>query len=141
MIESIIEKYDKISGFVAQENSEVEKFFEEDLNCEYVPNGVKEFYKKYDGCRLSINDIFSLKQIEKSLNEFFPTFLVGMGIDGNVYKYVPIADDGMGGYYVFLSNKEEEKVYYLDHEFPDEPVIYDTFEDFLDDILSMDSDL
>lgn len=62
MIENIIGKYDKTNDFVAQENSEVEKFF-------------------------------------------------------------------------------EENVYYLDHEFPDDPVIYDTFEDFLDNILSLDSDL
>lgn len=31
MIESIIEKYDKTNDFVAQENSEVEKFFEENV--------------------------------------------------------------------------------------------------------------
>ena len=64
-----------------------------------------------------------------------------MEIDYSEYKYVPIANDGMGGYYAFLSNSKEETIYYLDHEFPDEIQTYKNFEDFLSEICTMNSDL
>ena len=140
MIEDIIKKYEETADFTKQENKDVEKFFKEDLDCKFVPNGVLEFYKKYDGCMLSVNDIFSLQEIEEEMADYFKSFLKGMGIDSEE-RYVPIANDGMGGYFVFLSDKDEEIIYYLDHEFPDERTTFDSFEEFLEEQLSMDSDL
>ena len=64
-----------------------------------------------------------------------------MNIDSKKDKYIPVADDGMGGYYAFLSNKNDEKIYYLDHEFPDDIQAYNNFEEFLDEICSLDSNI
>ncbi len=48
-------------------------------------------------------------------------------------QYIPFASDGQGGYYAFIGNREDENLYYLDHEFPDDdPVIYT-----VDEILSL----
>ena len=140
MLKDVINEF-KYLEFQKQKNTEIKKYFHEELKCENVPDGVIEFYKEYDGCRLSINDIFSIQEIKNELSEYFVDFLGGMGIDYSKNKYVPIANDGMGGYYAFLSNSKEEMIYYLDHEFPDEIQTYENFEDFLNDICSMDAEL
>ena len=141
MLKDVINEFKDSIEFKEQENNDVENYFYNELKCANVPNGVLEFYKEYDGCSLSINDIFSLEGIKNELTEFFEDFLKGMDIDSSEYKYVPIADDGMGGYYAFLSNNEEETIYYLDHEFPDEIQSYENFEEFLNELCSMDTEI
>lgn len=131
MLNSIIKKFEKNLELKKQEKQNIEKFFSEELKCKFVPHGVIEFYKEYDGCELSINNIFSLEEISNEIKEFFCDFLEGMGINTDKYKYIPIANDGMGGYYAFLANRKEETIYYLDHEFPDERMTYNNFEEFL----------
>ena len=142
MIEDIIKEYEDVLDFVKQDHQEIEKFFRNELQCENIPKGVLEFYKKYDGCSLSINDIFSLEEIKQILLDEFDDFLDAMGIDKEEGRYVPIADDGMGGYYVFLSSEKDETIYYLDTEFPDEiQDLYKNFAEFLEDICIMDAEL
>lgn len=141
MLKDVINEFEDSIEFRNQENDDVEKFFYEELECKNVPEGVIEFYKDYDGCSLSINEIFSLEDIKNEVSEFFDDFLKGMGIDFSEYKYIPIADDGMGGYYAFNADNDDETIYYLDHEFPDEIQSYENFEDFLNELCNMDTEI
>ena len=140
MLKEVIEEFEDIVEFHVQGESDAESYFKDELELTHVPAGVVEFYKEYDGARLSISDVFSLEEIKEELEDF-DIFLNAMGINPETSKYVPIANDGMGGYYAFLSNSEEETIYYLDHEFPDDINTYDSFEDFLRDICEMDADM
>lgn len=140
MLKEVIEEFEDIVEFNVQGESNVKAYFSDELGLTNVPTGVIEFYEEYDGARLSINDVFSLEEIKQELEDF-DIFLKAMGLNPDTDKYVPIANDGMGGYYAFLSNSDEETIYYLDHEFPDNINSYESFEDFLRDICEMDADL
>ena len=113
------------------------EFFKNEWNCSNVPKQVIDFYNKYDGKRLTINEIFSKEEIKQEINGYFKEFL-NSGIKHNENDMlIPIADDGMGGYYAFIGNKQDENIYYFDHEFPlDDPEIYT-----IEDILNMDKKL
>lgn len=113
------------------------EFFKNELNCSNVPKQVIDFYNKYDGKRLIINEIFSKEEIKQEINGYFKEFL-NSGIKHNENDMlIPIADDGMGGYYAFIGNKQDENIYYFDHEFPlDDSEIYT-----IEDILNMDKEL
>ena len=96
--------------------------FEKQFNCTNVPEQVVDFYNENNGKSLKINDIFSFETIVKEYNGFFKTFLSGGINHDSSAQYIPIANDGMGGYYAFVGNKDDENIYYFDHEFPgDEP--------------------
>ena len=99
--------------------------FEKQFGCTNVPKQVLEFYDKHDGIDLTINEIFSFEKIIEEYNGLFKEFL-SSGINHDLdAQYIPIANDGMGGYYAFIGNKEDENIYYLDSEFPeDEPLEY-----------------
>lgn len=111
--------------------------FEEQFNCTNIPKQVIDFYNEHDGMNLKINEIFSFEQIVKEYNKFFPEFLSGgMKYDPSA-QYIPIASDGMGGYYVFIGNKEDENIYYFDHECPTE----DPEKSSIAEILELDNQL
>ncbi|MBR6034206.1 MAG: SMI1/KNR4 family protein [Clostridia bacterium] len=96
-------------------NSDAESFFKNNLKCEYVPKQIVEFYEKYDGATFTINDLYSLDELSDlfdSLNDEAYAFDIDMEKD----RFVPIADDGQGGYYAFISNREDDKIYWIDHE-------------------------
>ena len=111
-------------------------FFEKKLKCTNVPKQVLEFYAKCDGKDLKINKIFSKKEILEEMDNF--KHYLNTGIKHNKNNFlIPIANDGMGGYYAFVGNKEDENIYYFDHEFADEdPEIYT-----INDIINMDLEL
>ena len=140
MLKDVVAEYEDIEDFKPQKNENVECYFKEKLKCENIPEGVLEFYNEYDGCVLSINDVFALKEITEELL-FFKDFLKAIGIDGEKEKYIPIANDGKGGYYAFLSNKKEETIYYFNHEFLDNIQTYTNFEEFLKYTCKLDKEL
>lgn len=109
-------------------------FFKDELNCSNVPKQVINFYNEFNGKELTINKIFSKEEIKKEINGHFKDFL-NAGIKHNENDMlIPIANDGMGGYYAFVGNKKDENIYYFDHDFPSEdPNIYT-----LEDIINMD---
>ena len=43
------------------------EFFKNELNCSNVPKQVIDFYNKYDGKRLTINEIFSKEKIKQEI--------------------------------------------------------------------------
>ena len=110
MLKDVINEFKDSIEFKEQENNDVENYFYNELKCANVPNGVLEFYKEYDGCSLSINDIFSLEGIKNELTEFFEDFLKGMDIDSSEYKkYMKKAKDEYRKYQeITLSPVEEE---------------------------------
>lgn len=107
--------------------------FEKQFNCTNVPNQVVEFYNKHDGMSLTINEIFSFNEIIEEYNGFFKEFLsAGINHDSSA-QYIPIANDGMGGYYAFIGNKKDDNLYYFDHEFADEEPQKCTIEEIIED--------
>ena len=58
------------------------EFFKNELNCSNVPKQVIDFYNKYDGKRLTINEIFSKEEIKQEINGYFKEFL-NSGIKNN----------------------------------------------------------
>lgn len=118
MLEKVIEEVQEKTGLISffeTDNSDVENYFKNVLKCEYVPKQVIEFYEKYDGASFDINEMFSLENIKNEAEEF-ANCADEYEIDYNVDKYIPIADDGMGGYYAFLSSTNSEKIYWIDTE-------------------------
>lgn len=109
----------------------MKEFFEKELKCTHVPQQVIEFYTECDGKDLKINKIFSKKEILEEMDNFKQ--YLNAGIKHNESDLlIPIANDGMGGYYAFVGNKKDENIYYFDHEFAEEePEIY-TIEDIID---------
>lgn len=71
-------------------------------------------------CALKINEIFPLEIIKELLkpDSDFMMFVEEMQIEGemNEYGFVPVADDGLGGFFVFASNQKDNAIYYIDHE-------------------------
>ncbi len=111
--------------------------FEKQFNCTNVPKQVIDFYNEHNGMRLTMSEIFSFEEIIEKYNGFFQDFLSsGIKHDSDA-QYIPIANDGMGGYYAFIGNKEDENVYYFDHSFPDD----DPIEYTIDEIIKNDSEL
>ncbi len=106
--------------------------FEMQLNCTNVPKQVVDFYNENDGMDLTINEIFSFKKIVEEYNGLFKDFLSGGEHDLDA-QYIPIANDGMGGYYAFIGNKEDENIYYFDHEFADEEPLKCTIAEILEE--------
>ena len=85
-----------------------------------------------------LSDIFSIEELQKEY-ENFDEFIKAMGLEEDMKKYnfVPIANDGMGGYYVFISNEPSDKIYYLDAEFPEELeecMVYENFKQYLEEL-------
>lgn len=114
-----------------------EKFIEQ-FNCTNVPKQVVDFYSENDGMNLTINEIFSFDQIVDEYNGFFNTKFLSSGIKHDPdAQYIPIANDGRGGYYAFIGNKEDENIYYFDHEYAnEEPEVWT-----IDEILESDKEL
>ena len=114
-----------------------------------VKNVPKDVIKFYASCNVvvikSLSEIFSLQDIRKELDEF-NDFIVGMDLKEDMERYnlIPIANDGMGGYYVFKANEKDEHIYYLDCEFPekvDNCVKFDSFNNYLEEIYDIQNRL
>lgn len=122
-ISNILKKYVNSSGFIVNyDYSNIVKcFFKDTMNLKYVPKNVIKFYASCNGIIIKfLSDIFSLDQIKEEY-EHFDEFIKAMELEDDMKKYnlVPIADDGMGGYYVFKSNVKDDHIYYLDSEYPE----------------------
>ena len=94
--------------------------FERQFNCTSVPKQVVDFYNEHNGMDLTINEIFSFEKIVEEYNGFFKDFLSSGVKHDSSAQYIPIANDGMGGYYAFIGNRNDENIYYFDHEFANE---------------------
>lgn len=133
-IENIKNNTDTIT-FIDGSNNNVEDYFKSELNCSFVPKQVIEFYEKYDGIDFDINELYSLKQIKEETNEL-KEYSDSYEIDYDNNKYIPIANDGMGGYYAFLSDREDEKIYWIDTEnVGNEWKQYKDLSEFLNEVL------
>lgn len=133
MLQDIIEqmeKRDDVFKFQEQEKN-VEDYLFNELKCKHVPQEIIEFYNKHDGCSFSINAIFSLDKIKEKFNHF-NVLLLAMKFESK-NRYIPFMNDGMGGYYAFNSDIDDERIYYFDHEFPDEVLEYLSFSELLEE--------
>lgn len=134
-MEEIIQKFNKLQRdtifFEKKKNSKVESILKS-MGCEFYPVQLVEFYSSYEFARFSADDILPLEELESEI-EYFEEFLEDMGIDSKENHYVPIGLDGMGGYYVFISNKKDEAIYWIDHDNPDEINSFENFHAFLED--------
>ena len=136
MLDQVIKDIKKtgLIEIIKGKNSNVLEYFKNTLNCSYVPKQVVEFYSKYDGARFTINDMYSLKEL-KDLASDFKYESKAFKIKYEDDMYIPIADDGMGGYYVFSSNKKDNKIYWIDSEnIGSKWFEYKDLADFLDDM-------
>ena len=117
-------------------------FFKENYNLEYVPESIIDFYSNYDGIAFStVGNVFSIiendnvESYEESLEEnTIKEFCDSLDLDQEKYHFFFIGSDGMGGYYAIRTNQEDERIYWLDHEFPDkfmEVLNQDTFDNEL----------
>lgn len=133
VIEEIKKRPDLIS-FIEKKNEDVSDYFRNVLHCAFVPKQVIEFYENYNGADFSINSIYQLHKL-KDLLDVFKREVKSFDIEYDEDKYIPISDDGMGGFYVFSSNKEDDKIYWIDTEnVGNEWKIYDDLADFLDEM-------
>lgn len=113
------------------ENANMKKIkmiFKEKLKCEFIPVGVINYYLENNGEDIAAGYILSLENIVDETSNFRTQFLPFMDMTDENDKFIPVADDGMGGYYVFSSKRNEEKIYYLDHEYG--PTKIDSYENF-----------
>ena len=120
----------------------VKDYFKVILGLKHVPNEVIKFYGQCNGFGVyALNDVFSLERISQERDAFFE-FIDAMGLEEDMVKYnlVPVADDAMGGYYVFKSSVKDKTIYYLDHENPrplDECMSFENFNKYLEDLKEM----
>lgn len=112
----------------SEDMKRIKKTFSEKLKCEFVPVGVINYYLENDGEDIAAGYILSLEDIVNEISDFKEKFLPFMDIKDDNDGFIPFADDGMGGYYVFSSKRNDEKIYYLDHEYG--PTKIDTFDNF-----------
>ncbi len=118
----------------------VKAFFKNSLGgAKYVPKEVIKFYGQCNGFGVyALNDIFSLERLYNEAENFLE-FIDAMGLteENEASVLVPVADDGMGGYYAFKSAVKDPTIYYLDHEFPsplEECQSFKNFNEFLEHI-------
>ena len=142
MLGDTIQKFSQVADSVRfhdKKSDNVESFFKDELNCEFVPSQVVEFYSNYDGATFSIAKIYPINDLKEQYTKFKDK-LAGFNINYDDDKYVPIGIDGMGGYFVFSSNKEDKTIYWIDHENVDKDLDkFTDFKEFLEDRL--DSEL
>lgn len=133
IINNIESRTDSIK-FIKVKNNNVDEYFKMQLGCEFVPKQIIEFYENYDGASFLISDIYSLKSL-KDLKEQFINDANNFEIEYTKDKFIPIANDGMGGFYVFSSNKNDEKIYWIDSEnVGQEWMYYQNLEEFLNEM-------
>ena len=117
-------------------------FFKENYGIDNMPTSIIDFYSNYDGIAFStVGNVYSIiendsvEAYSESINEdTVKSFCESIDIDTNEYKFFFIGSDGMGGYYAIRTDKEDEKIYWIDHEFPDkfkEILTQDTFDNEL----------
>ena len=117
-------------------------FFKENYNVEHMPEVIIDFYTNFDGVAFStVGNVFSIiendnvESYEEMLDEnTMQDFVASLDLNQEEYKFFFIGSDGMGGYYAIRTDKEDERIYWLDHEFPDkfkEVLNQDTFDNEL----------
>ena len=117
----------------------VKTFFKNEIKAKNIPKQVVDFYARCNGFTIMyLLDVFSLERIKKESKEFLE-FIEDMQLEDDMKEYnlIPIADDGMDGYYVFKSNVKDDHIYYLDTEHPekvDNCFKYKDLKDFLQDL-------
>jgi hypothetical protein len=93
----------------------------------FISDSIGVFYEKVKGNTI---DIYECNIEENTITEFVES----LDLNQEEYKFFFIGSDGMGGYYAIRTDKEDEKIYWLDHEFPDkfkEVLNQDTFDNEL----------
>ena len=133
----------------------IEDFFKETYGVENMPSSVVDFYTNFDGIAFStVGDVFSIipndnvDDYEEMLDEtIMNEILASIGLDNNDYHFFFIGSDGMGGYYAIRTDTGDDRVYWLDHEFPekfkealdsgtyDNALVFESFNAFLDSML------
>lgn len=101
-------------------------FFKENYKLEHMPETVIDFYTNFDGVAFStVGNVFSIivndnvEAYEEMIDEnTIDEFVESLDLDKE-YKFFFIGSDGMGGYYAIRTDVEDEKIYWLDHEFPE----------------------
>ena len=73
-----------------------------------------------------------------SSNTSFKKFLSSGIKHDETAQYIPVANDGMGGYYAFIGNKKDENIYYFDHEFASEEPTICTIKEIIEDNEELD---
>lgn len=104
-----------------KEQEVVMLYFLNELDCTHVPQDIIKYYvtNKGEGKICENFTILSLEAIKEELENCFPEFLYSFGYEGDE-RLIPFATDEAKGYYVFVGNKNDNTLYWLDPDFPDD---------------------
>lgn len=104
-----------------KEQEVVMLYFLNELDCTHVPQDILDYYVANNGEGENCKNltILSLEVIKEELENCFPEFLNSFGYEGDE-RLIPFATDEAKGYYVFVGNKNDNTLYWLDPDFPDD---------------------
>lgn len=104
-----------------KEQEVVMLYFLNELDCTHVPQDILDYYVAHNGEGKNCKNltILSLEVIKEELENCFPEFLNSFGYEGDE-RLIPFATDEAKGYYVFVGNKNDNTLYWLDPDFPDD---------------------
>ena len=104
-----------------KEQEDVMLYFLNELDCTHVPQDILDYYVANNGEGKNCENltILSLETLKEELENYFPEFLNSFGYEGDE-RLIPFATDKGKGYYVFVGNKNDNTIYWLDPDFPDD---------------------
>jgi len=141
-VKKLLDKLVKKCGAITSPASNNANKFAEIKN---LPQEYLEFMNLTDGLGLSVSEILDTSDGEYSFVEtnkqYKKEFLDAFAKDFVADDYSLFATDGMGGYYAFSAQENNEKVYYFDHEFSDDLKTYKSFIHFLKDLIKQEIEL
>ena len=128
-----------------QKTSNLEEYFGQKYDCTSFPKGFLQFYKETDG--ITIGDVTLFAVNENSINYVLlfdeyaskdetKKYLERIVLDGKD-DLMFFANDGEGGRFAFGKKEDSDKVYYLSMQRPEITIIYDSFYDWLKNLVDV----
>ena len=143
LIDKILEQTN-LFEVVAQKRENVREYFEEEMQCQHLPQGFAEFMQVFDGITMDGFSVFAIDgrdtiqmTYEKyASDEAVEKFMADYKMRSTNSKLFFFATDNRGGRYAFKKDISDEKIFYFEKANPDGVFFYPSFEALLEQKLS-----